>query len=182
MSTPYQRIEGHEQVLLAFGYWPEFHDAEVRSLCLDRNAVLCDAVADARMDVCLHAFEWTGDATPMFNHHLVQFRFHDIQDLDIEGFNHQNAILEFKIEGHTRQPDMSVGFKITFLPAHGLSGFFCASKAEVLSFTPCDEQGRPRRKAESAAAPESRPPRQLSTSPEPQSSDSQATSSSGSCE
>src|SRR5712691_4698267 len=114
MSTPYQRIEGHEQVLRAFGYWPSFHDAEVRSLVMDRNSVLIDEVADARVDVCLHALEWTQDSQPVFNHHLVQLRFHEIDDVALDGFNHQNAILEFKIEEHIRHPNVPVGLRLTF--------------------------------------------------------------------
>ena len=180
MSTPYQRIARHEQVLRAFGYWPRFHDAEVRSICLDRNRVVADPVYDACMDVCLHAFEWSGDATPVFNHHLVQFRFHDIQDVSIEGFNHQNAILELKIEDFTSQPDLPVGFRVTIVPAHGLSGSFCASGAEVLSVLPCDECGRPR-KAEPDAPPNSRPPSHFPPPPEAQSSDPLRTPSSGGC-
>ena len=158
MSTPYQRIEGHEQVLRAFGYWPDFHDAEVRSLLMDRNTRLFDdVVANARIEVCLHAFEWTRDAQPCFNHHLVQLRFHYACDLALKGFNHQNAILEFKVEDYAFPPDAPVGFRITFVPAHGLSGSFSAAGAEVLSVLPCDEQGEPRQRVEPAAAPNGGP-------------------------
>src|SRR5689334_22119378 len=120
MSTPYQRIEGHMRVIDALGYWPTFHDAEVHALLLDRNTVLCEDIADARLDVCLHAFEWTRGAQPAFNHHLVQFRFHEVDDLALDGFNHQNAILEFRIEDHVRDGNLPAGLELTFVAAHGL--------------------------------------------------------------
>lgn len=64
-----------------------------------------------------------------------------IYDFAIKGFNHQNAILEFKIEDCGGEPP--VGLRVTFVSAHGLSGSFCASGAEVLSVIPCDERGSP---------------------------------------
>lgn len=148
MSNPYQHIKGHERILNAFGYWPSFHDSEIRSVLLDRSSVLFEEVADTRLDVCLHAFEWTRNTQPAFNHHLVQLRFHEINDVNINGFNHQNAIMEFKIEDHVQHPDAAVGLKLTFVPANGLSGSFCAASAEVLSVIPCDDAGRPRHNAE----------------------------------
>jgi hypothetical protein len=149
MSVPYERIEGHKQVLEAFGYWPGFHDAEVRSLVLDRNVTLFEEIADARVEVCLHAVEWTRNSQPRFNHHLVQFRFHEVDELVVEGFNHQNAILEFRIEDYAPDADLPAVLKLTFLPAHGVSGSFCAANAEVLSVVPFDEKGRPRLEVES---------------------------------
>lgn len=153
MSTAFQHIGGHDQVLRAFGYWPSFHDAEVLSLLMDRNTVLVDDIADARLDGCLHAFEWTRSLHPVFNHHLVQLRFHEIDEVALDGFNHQNAILEFRIEDDIRHPDVPGALRLTFVPAQGLSGSFCACRAEVLSVVPYSEQGRPRKKAEPGAAP-----------------------------
>lgn len=154
MSVPYEQIEGHTRVLEAFGYWPRFHDAEVRSLLLDRNTSLFEDIADARIEVCLHALEWTRDAQPVFNHHLVQFRFHGVDQLKLEGFNHQNAILEFRIEAAAEDGER---LKISFVPAHGLSGSFRTSGAEVLSVVPCDEDGRLRPKAEPGTSPNGAP-------------------------
>ena len=146
---PYQRVEGHEGVVKAFGYWPRFHDAEVCSLILDRNTPLCEGVADARIELCLHAFEWTSGEKPRFNHHLVRLRFYDVRAVKLEDFNHQNALLELRLEEATL-PDS--GFRVTFIPAHGLFGSFGAATAQVLSVVPCDEKGQPRQEAEPAHA------------------------------
>ena len=148
MSLPCERIKDHARVLESFGYWPSFHDAEVRSLLLDRNSVLFGDIAEAKIEVRLHALEWTHDAQPAFNHHLVEFRFHEVSDVKLEGFNHQNAILEFRIEDDLRSPGSPAGLKLTFVPAHGLSGSFCAGSAEVLSVVPCNKDGQPRQNAE----------------------------------
>jgi len=141
MSAAYESIEAHETVLKAFGYWPAFHDAEVRSLVLDRNGALFDKVADARVDLYLHALEWTKAEKPMFNHHLVHLRFHDVEELALQGFNHQNAIFELKIEEHIRHPETPRQLKVTLLPAFGLAGSFCAASGRVLSVAPCDSNG-----------------------------------------
>jgi hypothetical protein len=152
MSMPYERIQNHSHVLEAFGYWPSFHDAEVRSLVLDRNTTLFEGIADAQIEVCLHALEWTREAHPAYNHHLVQFRFHEVDEVKLNGFNHQNAILEFRIENLAE-----MGLKVTFVPAHGLSGSFRAGRAEVVSVVPCTQDGRTRQKSEPVASPNGGP-------------------------
>jgi len=144
MSLPCEKIKGYTRVLETFGYWPSFHDAEVRPLLLDRNSVLFEDIADARVDVRLHAFEWTQDAQPVFNNHLVEFSFHEVDGVKLEDFNHQNAILEFRIEDDLRHAGASTGLKLTFVPAHGFSGSFCSGSAEVLSVVPCSKDGQPR--------------------------------------
>jgi hypothetical protein len=94
----------------------------------------------------------------------VQFRFHEVDEVALEGFNHQNAILEFRIEDHVAQTGASVGFKLTFVPAHGLTGSFCAGSAELLTVIPCDEKGSPRQKAEPGAPPNGGPAKRLGDS------------------
>ena len=127
MSAAFESIEGHESVLKAFGYWPAFRDAEARSLVLDRNGVLFGKVADARVDLCLHALEWTKTEKPTVNHHLVHLHFHDVDELVLRDFNHQNAIFELKIEEHLGQPDAPRQLKVTIVPAFGLAGSFNAA-------------------------------------------------------
>lgn len=157
MSEPYQYITNHEQVIRAFGYWPSFHDSEVRSLTLDRNSVLFGQIADARLDVILHAFEWTRETKPAFNHHLVNFRFYGIQEIVLDSFNHQNALLEFKVEEWRRGPDAPIGLRLTFVPAFGLAGFLRASSGEVLSVVACDERGKLMERARLGTAPKGGP-------------------------
>lgn len=142
MSKPYERIKDHEHVVRALGAWPRFHDAEVLLLSMDRNTSF-ERIAEPRLDVCLHAFEWTGGAQPSFNHHLVKIRFYDIEDVELGGFNHQNAILELRIEDNVHRANKPVGFKVTFIPAYGLAGSFSAGNAEVLSVVACDKNGNP---------------------------------------
>jgi len=125
---------------------------------MSRDAESPGSVPEVRLDVCLHAFEWTQDPQPTANHHLVRLRFHDIEEVILEDFNHQNAILEFKIEDCVGHPDMPNGLEFTFVPAYGLSGIFRAGSAEVVSVVPCDERGNPRPQAEPVGAASSHPP------------------------
>jgi hypothetical protein len=52
------------------------------------------------------------------------------------------------MQDYAPDADLPEVLKLTFLPAHGVSGSFCAASAEVLSVVPCDEKGRPRLKVE----------------------------------
>jgi hypothetical protein len=140
-------LEGREKVVRAFGYWPVFHDSEVRSLTLDRNRVLFGEIANARIEMVVHAMEWTkasADNAPTFNHHLVHFEFEEVDDVDLGGFNHQNALFEiiFKpaIEAGTARPS----YGVVLNPAHGLGGFFRYARGKVLNVVPCTEEGLPR--------------------------------------
>ena len=131
----------------AFGYWPRFHDAEVRSLKLDRNRTLPGAGANPCAELILHAVEWTEATTSApasFNHHLVHFEFEEIDDVQLSGFNHQNALHGLRFEpaavGHGDDPRHWLAFDA----AHGLTGGFTYARATVVAITPCSDQGAPR--------------------------------------
>jgi hypothetical protein len=96
------------------GRWPSFHDAEVLGLSLDRE--------DARCSLRVHAFRMTSqvDAKGYFvcdRHVAVTFEFKDVTHLELEDFNHQNAIYGLELsrtEGG--------GFRVEIEPAYGLAG------------------------------------------------------------
>ena len=144
---PPLHIANHEKVLERFGYWPRFHEAEVRSLKLDRNRTLADAAANPCVELILHAVEWTEATagTPAaFNHHLVHFEFEEIDDVQLHGFNHRNLLEGLRFEPAQAGPGGAARHWLAFDAAHGLSGGFTYARATVVSVTPCSDQGAPR--------------------------------------
>ncbi|MEI9998634.1 MAG: Imm50 family immunity protein [Verrucomicrobiota bacterium] len=120
-------LQDHEKVLNAFGYWPAFHDAEIRSLKLDRNRTLFGEIANARLELVVHAMEWTQGRqgkVPAFNHHLVHFEFEEVTDLELSGFNHQNALFELIFKPALEEGISAPSYGLIINPAHGLGGFF----------------------------------------------------------
>src|SRR5258708_32154935 len=79
-----------EKVISIYGEWPTCHNGEVLSMAL------------ARMDATLVAKIWVfkrlGNQVDergyykQIDHCIVTFRFADLEDLSIEGFNHQNVL------------------------------------------------------------------------------------------
>ena len=139
-------LQNYQAVLDAFGYWPHFHDAEVRSLIMDRNHILFNDIADARIELVVHAWElsnWANEQghLPRSKYHLVHFEFFNVSDVDLKGFNHQNAILGLSFTDHYTDQTGSPSFQVALEPAHGLHGSFNASKGGVVSVTPCNEHG-----------------------------------------
>jgi hypothetical protein len=142
-------LEGHEKVVTAFGYWPVFHDSEVRSLTLDRNRMLFGEIANARIEMVVHAMQWTkvpaGNA-PIFNHHLVHFEFEQVDDVELSGFNHQNALFELIFKPALESDITRPSYGLVLNPAHGLGGFFRYARGKVLRVVPCNKEGLPRAK------------------------------------
>ncbi len=146
METP-TYLQNYQTVVDALGYWPRFHDGEVRSLVMDRNRILFDNIADARIELVIHAWELSDKANEkghltLSKHHLVQFEFFNVRDVVLKDFNHQNAILGLTFTDHVTDPAGNHTFKVTLEPANGLHGSFTAFGGRVVSVTPCDKNGK----------------------------------------
>ena len=140
-------LTNHEKVVVAFGYWPLFHDAEVRSLKLDRNQTLFEGVSNPQIELVIHALEWTeakDDAPPSFNHHLVHLNFEEVDDVQLSGFNHQNALYSVRFEIAEVVTGGMARHRVGLDPAHGLGGSFTYARGHVVSIVPCSDQGAPR--------------------------------------
>lgn len=95
----------------------------------------------------IHGWEMTNEITEagyykLLKHHLVHFKFEDIFDIEIDGFNHQNSILGLQIAKEPETSDGIIPLKISIDPAHGLGGEFKAYKGYVVDVKPCDENGK----------------------------------------
>ena len=59
----YKKIEGYENVLQAFGYWPSFHDGEILMLRLDRRDKGDEGYYSPIMEFIIHGWEMTSEVT-----------------------------------------------------------------------------------------------------------------------
>ncbi len=141
-----EAIKRNKLVVDAFGYWPDFHDAEIHWLRLDRSRETYEGYFSPCIELCIHAFEMTSEKDEkgyfkLIKHHLIHFRFNDVYDVELDGFNNQNAISELQINPFLKSDSGQPAFEVVIHPAYGLGGEFKALSAEVLSVLPCDDKG-----------------------------------------
>ena len=143
MNEPEALVEGSERLTRIFGGWPSFHDAEVIEFNLWRGDVEPEAqrYIFPVLTTKIHLWELTSevDATGHYvrrHHTLATLRFHDVDSLRMDGFNHQNAIFGLSIkreEPGDAQPYLNVEFE----PAFGITTAFRCYRIEVLDAQPC---------------------------------------------
>ncbi|MCM8565786.1 Imm50 family immunity protein [Thauera linaloolentis] len=116
MTVPTHRIENAEAVTSLFGYWPSFHDAEVLELALNR-----DGASGGRVSLVarVHVFEMTNQVKTdgyflCHKHSLVTLEFEGVDEVVIEGFNHQNALSELSIAEKELNGQLAVAFEGAF--------------------------------------------------------------------
>ena len=139
MIDPATFVEHSERLTTVFGGWPSFHDAEVHAMdlwrgdvCPERNSWI-GAVLTAKIQV-LEATQ--RGATHCGNDTLVTLRFHDIDRLELRGFNHQNAIIGLWFEHESRGDGLPEYIRVEFQQAHGVQATFVCFRVEFLSAEP----------------------------------------------
>lgn len=105
------------------GSVPSFHDAEVLSLVLERTR--------ARCTIKIHTFQMTSeiDVNGFFvldKHTLVSFHLEGVTNLELNDFNHQNAIYGLAL---SRTADQSIRLELD--QCYGLFGFVEASVLRI---------------------------------------------------
>jgi hypothetical protein len=138
------KFPGVELVTKIFGYWPSFHDAEIKWLKLDRKDT--EGSFGPTLEFAIHCFEITNKVSPsgfcvLEKHTLVHFRFRQVTDLNLRDFNQQNAIFGLQIKDESDPSWEERFFKICIEPAFGLNGSFHSRCPEILSAVSCDEKG-----------------------------------------
>jgi hypothetical protein len=133
-----EKIIGYKKVTDLFGYWPSFHDAEVVSMRLDRDSE--SGFDGPIIQFGIHAFTMTDETNETghykcINHAVVEIKLDGAESIDIEGFNHQNAIEELTIEEIENDIVYGNKFKIEFEPAFGVSANIVCRKIEVTKIT-----------------------------------------------
>src|ERR1700722_2492068 len=100
MASIESLIVGSQKITTIFGYWPSFHDAEVSELHFWRGRVQPEkSIYDFPvLTLTIHHWELTKEVDPqgfiVLRHHtLTRLRFYDVHEFQMQGFNHQNAIM-----------------------------------------------------------------------------------------
>lgn len=142
-------IVDSEKLTTVFGYWPSFHDAEVLELHFWRGNIQTEkGIYDFPvLTLTIHLWELTKEVDPqgylVLQHHtLARLRFCDVEDFQMQGFNHQNAMmgLSFRTEQRTEPP--SQYFAVEVEPAFGMGASFKCLRVEVLDAVPCSSDGK----------------------------------------
>jgi hypothetical protein len=136
-------IDGTEKLRAFFDAWPCFHDAEVIELHLWRGHVYPGDWDDRNVFPVLTAkirvLEATQPgATGAGNDVLVTLRFHDVNDLKMQDFNHDNSIVALSVSkqprGHfTTGEELPPYLVVAFEKGFGLAASFRCFRIEVLS-------------------------------------------------
>jgi len=114
-------IQGAAELHDWFGYWPNFHDAEIISLHLNRKG---------NSSMCVHTWEMTSevDGNGYFvlrKHLMVEFILENISGRNLDGFSHQNVISEIGID------KTESGFRLTLGGCYGVEGSIEAEKLSL---------------------------------------------------
>ncbi len=147
MSDVESLITGSEKLAQIFGYWPSFHDAEVHELHFSRGNIQVESgIYDFPvLTLRIHLWELTKQVDSagflVRRHHtLATLRFHDVSDFEMEGFNHQNAIMELRISSQERSEGPSPYFVVELEPAFGMGASFKCLRIEVVDAAHCTEK------------------------------------------
>ena len=121
-DTPNIDVPGWSELIDWFGYSPNFHDAEILSIDLRREPEVST--------IRIHVWRTNDDVTPegfyrLDRHAIATFSLWGIRSLQMEGWNHQNALWELRIDSGAE------GFTLHMPTANGLEGEIVAARISV---------------------------------------------------
>jgi hypothetical protein len=135
-------IENSSLIVSHFGKWPSFHDAEIVDLHLWRGDVKPGADWDDRNalpTLTMKILILRVSQSPYVDRPdvVATLRFHDIEDVEIRGFNHINMIVDWTITVDDRgtRPSgekLPPFLNVSIMRGFGLEGSFRCFRIEVL--------------------------------------------------
>ncbi len=135
MDFSYTRITNHEAVTSFLGKWPSFDDFEVVSMLLERShdgeepcPTLTIQFFGFRSDV--------GRESTERNNCLLTLRFVGVENVKLEGFNHQNAVNGFVVEGSWSERLNRELLNVELIQGFGVGATFECEEIEVVSVNP----------------------------------------------
>ena len=142
-------IVSSEKLTTIFGYWPSFHDAEVLELHFWRGNIQTDkGIYDFPvLTLTIHVWELTKEVNRqgflVLRHHtLTRLKFFDVEDFQMQGFNHQNAMMGLALISEQRDKGPSPYFAVEVEPAFGMGASFKCLRIEVVDAVPCSDDGK----------------------------------------
>jgi len=132
----YLNIEGSEEILSIFGRWPSFHDAEILSVFLDRNAHKGKHGPTAIIKV--HCFLITNEIIDnkyrTIKHNIITFAFYDVVEFELSyGFGQQNHLSGIEILDIRSDQLENINYQINFDAHMTCDLHFKCSIIDVLS-------------------------------------------------
>lgn len=129
-------ITNSSLVTEVFGCWPSFHDAEVRCLRFEASGN-----GGPELFADIYAFEITKDIAlsghyVLKKHVVVSFRFAGVDQVEMYGFNQQNAIMGLKITNISARQMEGISFEVAFEGSFGVSARFLCRKVVVQGVRP----------------------------------------------
>ena len=134
LTLPLEGISGSEKVIAALGYWPKFHDAEVILFSAARASPFKTGDTVGHLNLNVREYIPVGEGTAQYEqvcskNLLIRLVFHEIRDVEISGFNHQNVI--DSITFSRTQINDRTNIVVEIEPIFGLGGLFCCSSVAV---------------------------------------------------
>jgi hypothetical protein len=136
-------IPGADDLIKVFGHWPSFHDAEVVRFLLERSEPF-GRVPSISADV--HAFEMTNEigadgSYVLRNHTLVSFRFAGVDQVELNGFNNQNALWDLVVTDIRERQLEDVKYDISFASSYGMGARFVCREVTIEGLRPWRGRG-----------------------------------------
>lgn len=121
LPAGFERIEGAKELWNWFGYWPDFHDAEV--ICIHLNR---EGTSSLRIHTWERADEVDKDGYFVTAKHMVvEFLMEGITELNLTGFSGQNVIRELAIER------VGSGYRVSLDHCYGCGGVIEPSQISI---------------------------------------------------
>lgn len=103
-------------------------------------------IGNPRLVVKIHLWDRTDqiDSKGYFitkDHALVTLQFLGLEELKLQGFNHQNVIFGLAIHATANGDSGDVKFHVEFDPSFGIDAVFDCSAIEVVDASPLTESG-----------------------------------------
>ena len=128
-----KEIENAGLIIDHFGYWPTFHDSEVISISFQRTLDKGTSLAMLRV----YSFEMTdkviGRHYQLIKHCFVDIEITDLIKTEIDGFNHQNAVLALEFG---RKAD---NVFCNMVSAYGVDGYIEGKNIRIKRLEPISE-------------------------------------------
>lgn len=124
------QIINSEIVIQHFGYWPDFHDAEITKATFETHSTGRYSVT-----FVIAAFEMTSEVDEnghykLIKHCNVELQLIGIQEMKFNGFDHQNVIFDLAFE------ESGSAIRCSLDSSNGLETYIVAEEVFILSLTP----------------------------------------------
>ncbi len=121
LEPEFTTVDGAQELYDWFGYWPNFHDAEIVSFHLNRASP---------SSMTIHTWEMTDQIDErnfyvLTKHVVVEFSLIGVSGLNLTGFSVQNVIGDLGLQ---KTID---GFRIELGPCYGLAGTIETEKISI---------------------------------------------------